>query len=130
MFRSNTRAPTQSPAGIDGDEQDGGGVPAQPRQATGSCRLNAAGLFGDARDGTLYEVGYLYQTTVVPGTPVVEVALVILDIMDSAIAEGILPTFFDCFGDGRRRLQTSGGSINAISRQPDDEVILAGRKCR
>jgi hypothetical protein len=78
------------------------------QQTPSQCTLNENGFFGDpssAAIGLLVQVEYLYQVSFESGTSESVIGQTIAPLLDRAITEGILPTFFDCSGGldlGRR----------------------------
>ena len=93
------------------------------RQAAGDCVLPESGFYGTATSD-LAIVSYLYQATLLPGTSLTQLSSVVVPALDRGIAEGILPSFFPCFG--RRRLQSSG--VTGISSQGQDIPLVGQRK--
>jgi len=107
--------------------------------ATTVCALNDNGLYGADAVGADAEqqvkvVSYLYQISVVPGTSLLDGT--ILEELDAAIPTAVLPLLFpnNCAvagGESRRRhLQDNGGggTVQAVSQMPDDELVMDGCK--
>jgi len=85
------------------------------------CQLNDAGLYGDITTGNPTELQYLYQIMVPASTMVT-----FLDDLDRQVVEKLLPLYFDCqtpVPDRRRRLQSSGVNLQAISTRSPDQII-------
>lgn len=102
------------------------------RQRTaGECSLNENGLFGDAEaavmDGaSLYTVDYIYQLSVAQGTTTRELNNIVIPAVDTAVASAILPFFFECGPDERRRRLQQSGTIDSFSALPVDIVVMNG----
>jgi hypothetical protein len=89
------------------------------------CTLDPdTGFFGEATSD-LVIVPYLFQATLVSGTPLTIINRRIAPNLDHGMVEGILPYFFPCAG--RRRLQASR-AITGISAMGDDIPLVGGRK--
>jgi len=108
------------------------------------CTLKDNGLYGDPIGGNnVAVVEYLYQLSVVPGTTASQLKAVILPELDAAIPTAVLPVFFpaECSssttainnGGGaarrqRHQRQLQGGTVQAISMMPEDELVMNGCK--
>ncbi len=121
--------PSRAPTAVQGLIDDTLG-----RQRTpGDCFLNENGLFGDAEAAAmngakLYVIDYIYQLSVVEGTTTSELSNIVTPAVDTAVASGILPFFFDCGPDERRRRLQQSGTIDSLSSRPVDTVVMGGRK--
>lgn len=105
--------------------QSSSALPITTQQVTGTldCTLPDTGFFGEATSD-LVIVPYLFQATLVNGTPLTIINRRIAPNLDRGMVEGILPYFFPCAR--RRRLQSSG--ITGISAMGDDIPLIGGRK--
>ncbi|GAX22637.1 hypothetical protein FisN_17Lh129 [Fistulifera solaris] len=88
------------------------------------CTLNEQGFYGEPI-GSVYEVEYIYEIFVEPGTRISQIRVLVVPPLDKQITESILPSFFDC--ETRRRLQSQ--SIEGISWRPQDVVVESGLSC-
>ena len=98
----------------------------------GDCYLNENGLFGDAEAAAmngakLYMIDYIYQLSVVEGTTTSELSNIVIPAVDTAVATGILPFFFDCGPDERLRHLQQSGTIDSLSSRPVDTLVMGGR---
>ena len=121
-----------------------------PTTTASNCTLNANGFFGQPT-GQVYEIQYIYQTTVVSGTSPTEVLNNIAPALDIAIPNSTIPYLFpQCNNNSNginnqttanntttrsrlllrnRRLQSTTPTIDAISSLPEDQFIMSGCKC-
>lgn len=95
----------------------------QTRQADTPCTLNEQGFYGEPI-GTVYEVEFIYEILVEPGTRISVIRVLVLPDLDKKITESILPSFFDC--ETRRRVQTQ--TIQGASWRSQDVVVESGCK--
>jgi hypothetical protein len=119
-------------------------VKQQQQGSSLSCLLNDKGLFGDANTARnsgaqAFELQYLYQLYLAPGTTTTTLNNEVALDVDRAIVTAILPNFFDCRETSTRRrrllllrhnraLQDSGGgggggTIESISALPIDLLV-------
>lgn len=145
-LRRVTEPPTPSPRDVEdagggdtsGAEVDGEGTTGEDngeeeedeeregRQSGGvDCSLNANGFFG-VPTGSVYEVEYLYQVYVVADTSLAILRSQIMPSLDIAVAESILPAFFDCNNARRDRRYLQDNRVEAVSSRRPDEVVLVG----
>jgi hypothetical protein len=120
----------------------------QQQGSSSLCLLNDKGLFGDANTARnsgaqAFELQYLYQLYLAPGTTTTTTTLLNNDVavdVDRAIVTAILPNFFDCRETSTRRkrllllrhnraLQDGGGTIESISALPID-LLVQPRNCK
>jgi hypothetical protein len=100
-------------------------LPITVRQVGIDCTLDPdTEFFGEATND-LVIIPYLYQITMVRGTPLAIINRRITPALDFGFAQGILPYFFPCAGT-RRLQQTSG--ITGISALGLDTPLVGGRK--
>lgn len=107
---------------------------------TTTCQLNDNGFFGQPV-GTSYQISYLYQTTVTNGTSSTTILNTIAPELDTEITSATIPYLFPQCANRRTRklqqqlwniiryLQSTDGTINAISSLPADQFILSGFSC-
>ena len=104
---------------------------ADPRQVKLDCQLSEGGLFGMPSDASsVYQVEFLYQIYVRAGTTEAVLRSQVAPLLDAGVTELLLPAFFDCDNNRRRRrfLQSTGGTIDGISSRPEDEIFYFGCK--
>jgi len=106
--------------------------PKMVRQSAGQCELNANGFYG-APQGEPYEVTYAYQVVVQDGVTQAAVETQIAPWLDTNIAQGLLPFFFDCSTRRRHRRNLQAAvqpTISGISRlQTDFPIVNGGELC-
>jgi hypothetical protein len=93
-----------------------------------NCQLDDQGFYGDASDpsGIATVVDYLYQVSVAQGTSITTLTSSVIPEVDRAITTAMLPSFFDCTGNQRRRIQEQDGAgVVALSSQPVDGFVAS-----
>lgn len=94
------------------------------RQSQAVCNLNANGFYGEPV-GQPYTVTFAYQAIVRDGTTETLISNQVAPALDVAIAQALLPEFFDCATRrGRRRLQAP--TITGLSRLLTDIPLFNG----
>jgi hypothetical protein len=108
-------------------------VGTETRQGNNSniCQLNDQGIYGDTSDpsSTQTIVSYLYQVSVAQGTSTSVVTNRVIPEVDRAITTAMLPSFFDCSGNQRRRIQENR-TVLAFSSQPIDGFVASKFHCQ
>jgi hypothetical protein len=94
------RQQQQQPQGADTNSNSG---TAQQQQQQTACALNANGFYGSPQ-GVSYQISYAYQVVVRNGTTETMVSDDVAPVLDTAIAQDVLPYFFpECVPSSTRR---------------------------
>lgn len=100
----------------------------QSRNTPVECRLDANGFFTTSVDfeGTVHEIRFLYQVYVDSRTSIAVLRSQVISDLDVALAQSILPAFFNCIDSRRRFLQVTQpeGAITAVSSRRPDEIAF------